>query len=72
MQSDTTGNRATIVYDDQETNETPKVVSGATWATVALLALIVILGALFIGGFFRSLPGGQPTPTGGSDVTAQP
>jgi hypothetical protein len=72
MQTDTTGNRAIIAYDNEETRETPKVVSGATWATVALLALIVILGALFIGGFFGSLSSGQPTSTGRPDATAQP
>jgi hypothetical protein len=57
MRSDTSGNKATIAFDDRDTSETPKVVSGATWATVALLVLIVILGALFIGGFFASLTG---------------
>ena len=39
--------------------ETPRTVAGVTWATIALLALIVILGALFLGGFFSSLFGGH-------------
>ena len=72
MQSDTRGNDATIVYDDRETNETPNAVSGATWATVALLALIVVLGALFLNGFFSSLTGRPHNNTGQSDVRAQP
>jgi hypothetical protein len=71
MQSDTTGNEAKIAFDDRETRETPRVISGATWATVALLALIVILGALFLNGFFASLHAG-PTNHNQSDTRAQP
>jgi hypothetical protein len=72
MRSDTRGNEATIAYDDRETRETPKVVSGVTWATVALLALIVILGALFVNGFFSSLTGGSGNNPGQSDQRARP
>jgi hypothetical protein len=71
MQSDTRGNDAQITYDNRETRETPRVISGATWATVALLALIVILGALFLNGFFASLHAG-PTNHHQSDVQAEP
>ena len=71
MQSDTRGNEANIVYDNRETAETPRAVSGATWA-VALLALIVILGALLLNGFFSSLTGGPTGNHGQSDVTARP
>jgi hypothetical protein len=62
MRSDTTGNSAKIAFDNRETGETPKTISGVTWAMVALLLLIVIVGALVAGGFFSSLTG----PTGGS------
>ena len=72
MQNDTRGNEATVVFDDRETKETPRAVSGATWATVALLALIVILGALFLNGFFSSLTGGSHGNSGRSDVRANP
>ena len=72
MQSDTRGNEANIVYDNRETRETPRAVSGATWATAALLALIVILGALLLNGFFSSLTGGPTGNHGQSDVTARP
>jgi hypothetical protein len=71
MQSDTRGNEVKIAYDDRETRETPRVISGVTWATVALLALIVILGALFLNGFFASLHAG-PGNQSQSDVRAQP
>ena len=59
MRNTTDGNGATIAYDDRETREMPRTVSGITWATIALLALIVILGALFISGFFSSLSSGH-------------
>jgi hypothetical protein len=72
MRSDTTGNEAKIAFDDRETRETPKVVSGATWATVAILLLIVLLGALFVTGFFSSITGGIGSNPGQSDTRAQP
>jgi hypothetical protein len=72
MRSDTVGNEAKIVFDDRETRETPKVISGATWATVALLFLIVILGALFISGFFSTLSGGKTNNPVQTDTRAQP
>ena len=71
-ESDTRSNEATISYDDRETRETPRVISGATWATVALLALIVIVGALFLGGFFSLSTGHSGSNPGQSDVRAQP
>jgi len=37
-----------------------------------LLALIVILGALLLNGFFSSLTGGPTGNHGQSDVTARP
>jgi hypothetical protein len=71
MQSDTRGNEAQIAYDNRETGETPRTISGVTWGIVALLAVIVILGALFVNGFFASLHAG-PTNHNQSDVRAQP
>lgn len=72
MQRDRRGNDAKIAFDDRETRETPRVISGATWATVALLALIVILAALFLNGFYSSITGGDGNDPGQSDTRAQP
>ena len=72
MESNTRGNEAAIAFDDRETRETPRVVSGATWATVALLVLIVILGVLFLNGFFSSITGGMGNNPGQSDTRARP
>jgi len=73
MESDTTGNRAKIAFDDRETGETPKTISGVTWAMVAILLLVVIVGALVAGGFFSSLTGGTGSRSGQSSTSsAQP
>jgi hypothetical protein len=72
MRSNLAGNDAKIVFDDRETQETPKIISGATWATVVLLFLIVVLGALFISGFFSTLTGGRTNNPVQTDTRAQP
>jgi len=41
---------------------TPKTISVGTWITVAVLALIVIFGALMLGGFFTGAWQGNEQP----------
>ena len=55
---------------DTSLNDTPKVISNATWITVAALLVIVILGVLMMGGFFGSTPGGRDQPSTGSSSTS--
>ena len=54
------------IVTDQDTSfhDTPNTISTGTWVTVTVLALIVILGALMLGGFFSSAwQGNEQTPT---------
>lgn len=58
MRSDTERRDPTIAYDNRETGETPKAIAGATWVMIGVLALIAIIGAMLLSGFFSAGTGG--------------
>jgi hypothetical protein len=66
--ADTTENKVR----DRSFNDTPKTISTATWITVGVLLLIVLLGALMLGGFFGSASRGNGQPASTSSSTTNP
>ena len=54
MRSDTERRDTTIAFDNRETGETPKAIASATWVMIGVLALIAIIGATMLSGFFSA------------------
>lgn len=54
--------RDRTVTEDTSFQDTPRPISVGTWITVAVLALIVMLGALMLGGFFTGALQGNQQP----------
>ena len=54
--------RTATDVQDTSFQDTPKPISTGTWVTVAVLLLIVIIGALMLGGFFSTAWQGNEQP----------
>jgi len=72
MRSDTDKRDATIAFDNRETRETPKGVAGITWAMLGVVALLAIIGAVLLGGFFSFGKHGYDERTYPGESRAQP
>jgi hypothetical protein len=66
-----TGSRHSVISLFEEDN-TPTTIWTATWLTVGLLVLMLVLGALFLSGFFSSIAGGIGHNPVQTDTRAQP
>lgn len=58
MRRDTERRDTTIAFGNRDTGETPKAIAGATWVMIGVLALIAIIGAMLLTGFFSAGTGG--------------
>jgi hypothetical protein len=54
MRSDTEQRNAAIAFDGKGMRETPRAIAVTTWVMIGVLALIAIIGAMLLSGFFSA------------------